>query len=103
MSYNDDHFGEELCEELSLSLWTKNTPLDPSTKDFDLRPPTVNKDYSLVYKDRQYICIKNFLRFTNGQRIRNNVVRKSRPLCAAAANVRPPCLMILDTPARAGP
>jgi hypothetical protein len=38
-------------------------------------------------------------RFTNGQRVKNNVVRKSRPLCAAATNARPPCFMISDTPA----
>ena len=29
-------------------------------------------------------------RFTNGQRIRNNVVRKSRPLCAATVYARSP-------------
>ena len=72
MAADDDHFDEELCEELSLELAAQELPLDPSTKDFDERPPTLpakiasfrwgkKKGRSAVnkfFKDRQYISAR---------------------------------------------
>ena len=41
MTCDDDNFDEELCEELSLELVDQQQPVNPKTKDKDLKPPTV--------------------------------------------------------------
>ena len=69
MSNDDDHFNDELCEELALELVDQQQPVDPKTKDKDLKTPTVpakinhflwgkKKGRTAVnkfFKDRQYL------------------------------------------------
>ena len=41
MRDDDDNFDELICEELALELVDQQEPINPSTKDQHLLPPTV--------------------------------------------------------------
>lgn len=64
MSSDDDHFDDELCEELALELLDQQTPVDQKTKDKDSKPPTVpaKTDHFLWGKKKGKIAVRKFFK-----------------------------------------